>query len=43
YTLEEEKYIFIEKVKNPKSVTILVKKPNSHTIAQINDAIHDGL
>ncbi|CAG8438105.1 12040_t:CDS:2 [Funneliformis caledonium] len=43
HTLGEEKYTFVEEVKNPKSVTILVKGPNSHTIAQINDAIRDGL
>ncbi|CAG8478307.1 5495_t:CDS:2 [Funneliformis caledonium] len=43
YTLGEEKYTFIEEVKNPKSVMILVKGPNSHTIAQINDAICNKL
>ncbi|CAG8550374.1 7504_t:CDS:2 [Funneliformis caledonium] len=43
HTLGEEKYIFFEEVKNLKSVTILVKRPNSHTIVQINNAICDGL
>ncbi|CAG8555906.1 346_t:CDS:2, partial [Funneliformis caledonium] len=43
HTLEEEKYTFVEEVKNPKSFTTLVKGSNSHTIAQINDAIRDGL
>ena len=43
HTLGEEKYTFVEEVKNPKSVTILIKGPNSHTIAQINDAVRDGL
>ena len=43
HTLGEEKYTFVEEVKDPKSVTILVKGPNAHTIAQINDAIRDGL
>merc|ERR1711998_773248 len=28
---------------NPKSVTLLVKGPNDHTIAQIKDAVRDGL
>lgn len=67
HTLGEEKYTFVEKVKEPKSVTLLVKGesgtrliilfledslmrhairlagPNGHTIAQITDAIRDGL
>jgi len=42
-TLGEEKYTFIEGVKNPFSCTILVKGPNQHTITQIKDAIRDGL
>jgi T-complex protein 1 subunit zeta len=41
--LGDEKYTFIEGVKNPKSCTILVKGPNDHTIAIIKDAIRDGL
>ena len=32
-----------EDVKEPKSVTLLIKGPNSHTIAQIKDAVRDGL
>jgi T-complex protein 1 subunit zeta len=43
HTLGEEKYTFVEEVKDPKSVTILIKGPNAHTITQINDAIRDGL
>lgn len=43
HTLGEEKYTFVEEVKNPKSVTILIKGPNAHTIAQIKDAVRDGL
>ena len=43
HTLGEEKYTFVEEVKDPKSVTILIKGPNAHTIAQINDAVRDGL
>ena len=30
-------------MKDPKSVTLLVKGPNAHTILQIKDAIRDGL
>lgn len=43
HTLGEEKYTFVEDVKNPKSCTVLIKGPNDHTIAQIKDAIRDGL
>eukprot|EP01098_Paradermamoeba_levis_P013487 TRINITY_DN615_c0_g1_i1.p1 TRINITY_DN615_c0_g1~~TRINITY_DN615_c0_g1_i1.p1 ORF type:complete len:300 (-),score=103.57 TRINITY_DN615_c0_g1_i1:61-960(-) len=42
-TLGEEKYTFVEGVKNPFSCTILIKGPNQHTITQIKDAIRDGL
>jgi T-complex protein 1 subunit zeta len=41
--LGEEKYTFLEGVKNPKSCTLLIKGPNEHTIAMIKDAIRDGL
>ncbi|BGP56963.1 hypothetical protein JCM8202_000916 [Rhodotorula sphaerocarpa] len=43
HTLGEEKFTFVEEVKEPKSVTLLVKGPNAHTISQISDAIRDGL
>ena len=43
HTLGEEKFTFIEDVKDPKSVTLLIKGPNSHTIQQIQDALRDGL
>lgn len=43
HTLGEEKYTFVEEVKEPKSVTLLVKGPNAYTISQIQDAIRDGL
>ncbi len=42
-SLGEEKYTFVEGVENPYSCTILVKGQNEHTIAQIKDAIRDGL
>lgn len=43
HTLGEEKYTFIEEVKEPKSVTILIKGPNQHTMTQTKDAVRDGL
>lgn len=42
-TLGEEKYTFVEEVKDPKSVTLMIRGPNSHTIAQVTDAVRDGL
>lgn len=42
-TLGEDKYTFIEGVRNPYSCTILVQGQNPHTIAQIKDSIRDGL
>jgi chaperonin GroEL (HSP60 family) len=35
HVLGEEKYTFVEDVKNPHSCTILIKGPNDHTIAQV--------
>lgn len=43
HSIEDEKYTFIEGVKNPHSVTILMKGSNDHSIAQMKDAIKDGL
>jgi len=43
HTLGDEKYTFVEDVKFPKSCTLLIKGPNEHTIAQIKDAVRDGL
>ncbi|TIC62088.1 T-complex protein 1 zeta subunit, partial [Wallemia mellicola] len=43
HTLGEDKFTFVEEVKDPKSVTLLIKGPNQHTINQINDALRDGL
>jgi T-complex protein 1 subunit zeta len=42
-TLGEEKYTFIEGVKDPFSCTILIKGPNDYSIAQTKDAIRDGI
>lgn len=43
HILGEEKYTFVEDVANPTSCTVLIKGPNNHTIAQIKDALRDGL
>lgn len=43
HVLGEDKFTFVEDVKNPHSVTILIKGPNKHTLTQIKDAVHDGL
>lgn len=43
HVLGENKYTFVEECKVPQSVTILMKGPNKHTIAQIKDAVRDGL
>lgn len=43
HVLGEQKFTFVENVDNVKSVTILVKGPNKHTITMIKDAIRDGL
>ena len=41
--LGDEKYTFVEEVPHCFSVTILIKGPNEHTIAQLKDAVRDGL
>ncbi|OMH82467.1 T-complex protein 1 subunit zeta [Zancudomyces culisetae] len=43
YTLGEEKFTFIEQCEAPKSVTVLIKAPNTYTLSQISDAVRDGL
>ncbi|MEW5318992.1 MAG: hypothetical protein WDW38_010170 [Sanguina aurantia] len=43
HTLGDDKYTFIEDVANPHSCTILIKGQNDHTIAQMKDAVRDGL
>ena len=43
HTLGDEKYTFIEDVPSPKSCTILIKGPDDHTLAQVKDAVRDGL
>ncbi|KAI0049838.1 chaperonin-containing T-complex zeta subunit Cct6 [Auriscalpium vulgare] len=43
HTLGEDKFTFVDEVKDPRSVTLLIKGPNAHTIQQIQDALRDGL
>merc|ERR1711959_787891 len=43
YVLGEEKFTFMEEVKDPNSVTVLIRGPNSFTIGLINESIRDGL
>lgn len=40
---EDEKYTFVENVKDPFSCTVLLRGPNKHTITQMKDAVRDGL
>jgi T-complex protein 1 subunit zeta len=42
-TLGDDKFTFVEGVKNAKSCTILIRGPNKHSIDQIKDATRDGL
>ena len=43
HVLGEDKFTFVEDLKKPKSVTILLVGTTSHGIAQMNDAVRDGL
>lgn len=42
-TLGDEKYTFVDDVKHPRSCTILLKGPTDYTIAQLKDAVRDGM
>lgn len=42
-SLEDDKFTFIEGVKNPHSCTVLVQGSTDHAISQMKDAIRDGL
>jgi T-complex protein 1 subunit zeta len=42
-TLGEDKFTFVEDVAKPLSVTVLLKGQNEHTIAQLKEAVTDGL
>ncbi|XP_042187958.1 T-complex protein 1 subunit zeta-2-like [Callorhinchus milii] len=41
--LGDRTYTFVENCKNPRSVTVLVKGPNAHTLRQVGDAVRGGL
>jgi T-complex protein 1 subunit zeta len=41
--LGDDRYTFVEDVRQAKSCTILIRGPNKHTIDQIQDATRDGL
>jgi T-complex protein 1 subunit zeta len=43
HQIGDDKYTFVETAKKGKSCTLLIKGPNDHTIAQIKDAVRDGL
>jgi T-complex protein 1 subunit zeta len=43
FQMGDDKWTFLEGVKNPRSCTILVKGPNDHTISMIKEAVRDGL
>ena len=42
-TLGDEKYTFVEDVKNPTSCTMLIRGPHNHVIEQIKETVRDGL
>jgi len=42
-TLGEDKFTFVEDCRHPKSCTLLLQGPNTHTIDMIKDAVRDGL
>jgi len=42
-TLGEDSFTFVEGVANPFSCTVLIKGAHAHVIAQIKDAVRDGL
>jgi len=41
--LGDDKFTFVEDVRHARSCTLLIKGPNDYTIAQIKDAVRDGL
>lgn len=42
-TLGDDKFTYVEDVKEGHSCTILIKGPNTHTIDQLKDGVRDGL
>jgi T-complex protein 1 subunit zeta len=43
HVIEDDKFTFVEGLKNPNSCTVLITGPNDHTIHQIKDSLRDGL
>jgi len=43
YNLGDEKFTFVEELKEPTSCTVLIRGPNSFTIGLINESLRDGL
>merc|ERR1711959_825072 len=43
YTLGEEKFTFMEELKDPNSCTVLIRGPNAFTLGLINESLRDGL
>jgi len=43
YNLGDEKFTFMEELKDPNSCTVLIRGPNSFTIGLINESLRDGL
>lgn len=43
HQIGDDKYTYVESARKAKSVTLLIKGPDEHTINQIKDAVRDGL
>merc|ERR1711988_1577305 len=43
HQLGDKKFTFMEELKDPNSVTVLIRGPNSFTIGLINESLRDGL
>merc|ERR1712100_324288 len=43
YTLGEDRFTFMEDLKEPTSCTVLIRGPNAFTIGLINESLRDGL
>lgn len=43
YNLGDEKFTFVEELKEPTSCTVLIRGPNTFTIGLINESLRDGL
>lgn len=43
HQIGDDKYTYVESSRKAKSVTLLIKGPDEHTINQIKDAVRDGL